>query len=213
MKGRSVCEACEKEFDWERYRGQTTARFCCKRCWYDHNSKKLSSFNDSRFKWNNSTDEEKLNRIKMRFEEQAIKTEGCWGWKGSFDKDGYPLLNSGANGKGFSERRGNRISWLIYKGKIPSGIKVLHNCDNPKCCNPDHLFLGTTQDNAQDMQRKGRATRGEKNPRHKLTEEDVKKIKHLLSIGVTGVRIAKDFSISNSRVSEIKKNKAWKYLS
>jgi len=64
-------------------------------------------------------------------------------------------------GKRFRKRRdyAHRVAWGIYKGKIPEGMHVLHNCDNPACVNPDHLFLGTHADNMKDKGDKGRAPR------------------------------------------------------
>lgn len=75
----------------------------------------------------------------------------CWEWLGSFDTDGYARF--GAEGK---YHRGSRVSWVIHRGEIPAGLSVLHSCDNRGCCNPDHLFLGTQDDNVKDCRAKGR---------------------------------------------------------
>lgn len=82
------------------------------------------------------------------------KANGCWEWKKARHRQGYGHFP-------YKKRLhlAHRISWLLHHGPIPEGICVLHKCDNPPCCNPDHLFLGTYQTNAIDCVQKGRAKR------------------------------------------------------
>lgn len=103
----------------------------------------------------------KKQSLEERFLEKFDQTEGCWNWKGSIKKSMRP----GHGGYGqfaitpeevFSA---HRFSYLWFVGEIPEGLQVLHSCDNRKCVNPDHLFLGTHQDNMDDMKRKGRGYR------------------------------------------------------
>jgi hypothetical protein len=78
---------------------------------------------------------------------------GCWRWLGGQTRPGgYGRLYLGEGFVGVA----HRISWEIHVGPIPDGLRVLHRCDNPPCCNPEHLFLGTSHDNTQDALRKGR---------------------------------------------------------
>lgn len=77
--------------------------------------------------------------------------EGCWEWSGHRDKNGYGTLAISSRPVG-----AHRVSWTINYGPIPDGLCVLHRCDNPPCVRPDHLFLGTSQDNTIDMIRKNR---------------------------------------------------------
>lgn len=82
---------------------------------------------------------------------------GCWEWQGNTDAGGYGRVSVG-NGGRFTKTTlsTHRMAWIGFKGEIPDGLHVLHQCDNRICCNPDHLFLGTHQDNMRDMLNKGR---------------------------------------------------------
>jgi len=77
---------------------------------------------------------------------------GCWLWLGSTNAKGYAHLKYNNR-----QQRANRFSWTAYNGEIPPGLHVLHRCDNRLCVNPDHLFLGTNQDNVDDRVNKGRS--------------------------------------------------------
>lgn len=93
----------------------------------------------------------------------------------------------------------HRLAWFFAHGPIPVGLHVLHDCDNPPCCEPTHLFLGTRSDNMRDMHRKGRG-------RSKLTAEDVAKIRddsRFLR------EIAADYGVSVSLVSAVRRGRVW----
>lgn len=107
-----------------------------------------------------------------RFWEKVEKTEdGCWLWMFSLNKKGYGKYSI-KNGWMFA----HRFVWEITYGPIPDGMFVLHECDTPACCRPDHLFLGTHQDNMTDRAAKGRGL-GEKNQNTKLTDAQVATIR------------------------------------
>ena len=86
------------------------------------------------------------------------KTAACWFWTGATVKDGYGTIRVG--GRQAIARGAHRVSWELHNGPIPSGQLVLHTCDTPACVNPNHLFLGTHQDNADDKIAKGRDRSG-----------------------------------------------------
>lgn len=75
----------------------------------------------------------------------------CWEWQGTRNSGGYGTLSGNENGL-----LAHRVAYEILVGEIPKGMFVCHKCDNPPCCNPSHLFLGTPKDNIRDMIDKGR---------------------------------------------------------
>jgi len=85
------------------------------------------------------------------------KSPSCWLWFGAVGKHGYGNVNRG--GKTW---RAHRLAWSLVHGQIPSGKFVLHRCDNPLCCNPAHLFVGSHADNMRDMREKGRSLTGDR---------------------------------------------------
>ena len=147
-------------------------------------------------RWSNEDATLKMQESFGRF---AIKKDGCWDWSGC-KASGYGVFRF--RGK---HKKAHRVSWILTNGEIPKGLYVLHKCDNPSCSNPEHLFLGTAVDNSRDKLRKNRRNGGEK-----LCEEQVIEIRNLLLKGVTGVRIQKDYSISETTVTNIKLNRTWK---
>jgi len=90
-----------------------------------------------------------------RFEEKVSiePNSGCWLWTGAANAAGYGRLYVWPEGK---HQKAHRISYELHVGAIPDGMFVCHRCDNPSCVNPQHLFIGTRQDNVDDMNRKGR---------------------------------------------------------
>lgn len=148
--------------------------------------------------------------IESRFNKFVIKKEGCWGWSG-FKANGYPKLNR----KKPKSSLASHVSWEIHNGEIPNDMCVLHKCDNPECCNPSHLFLGTRTDNNRDRDEKGRTVhlKGERVATSKFTENEVKEIIILHKSKSMKVNdIAKKFGTTPSYVSSLSNGKSWKHI-
>lgn len=94
-----------------------------------------------------------------RVESRFVRNGDCFEWQGGKAGNGYGVLCVVVNGRKRQEYA-HRVSWVINRGEIPSGMLVLHRCDNPSCINPDHLFLGTQKENMADCSRKGRVRNG-----------------------------------------------------
>lgn len=92
--------------------------------------------------------------IAARFWAKVDKTGDCWLWTASVHEKGQDCY--GIIVVNYKRIRAHTLAWKMTYGDIPSGMNVLHKCDNPRCVNPEHLFLGTLNDNVQDCIRKGR---------------------------------------------------------
>lgn len=137
-------------------------------------------------------------------------TESCWEWPGWKGGNGYGRLRH--NGRVVSA---HRFAFQLKNGEIGESVCVLHKCDNRLCCNPNHLFSGTRRDNAIDManKRRNKLNLGEANARHKLTSEDVHKIRKMIDSGeYAGQDIAAMFGVAGSLVSKIKHKRLWKHI-
>ena len=131
----------------------------------------------------------------------------CWTWTGKTDSDGYGVLY-----KDYADFRAIRIAFEIAFDVSPGALFVCHRCDNPTCVRPDHLFLGTSQENTADRHAKGRSARGERIGAAKLTESSVLDIRASLRKGDRQVDIAKRYGVTQAAVSAIKLRHAWGHV-
>lgn len=106
----------------------------------------------------------------------------------------------------------HRYSYKIFKGNIPKKLLVCHSCDNPKCINPDHLWLGTNADNALDKSQKKRGNQPSGKRKAKLNKEQVKNIKKMLKNGSSYKEITKKYNLTSHSVYNIKVKKTWKNI-
>lgn len=161
-----------------------------------------------------------------RFWSKVEKTDGCWEWQGSFFPSGYGQFNVRRTGM-----NSHRYAYQSHhKKSIPNGLFACHSCDNKKCCNPSHLFLGTPKDNSLDMVKKGRASKvgnrgnnkgikkqagaqdGERNPNSKLTEWDIRFIRHWRDKGHTLQSIGSAFGVSKQMIRAISLRRSWAHV-
>ncbi len=130
------------------------------------------------------------------------KSESCWNWTGPISKFGYGTIYLDAKRRSV---RVHRVMYQVFHGEIPIGLNVLHKCDNRRCVNPDHLFLGTIADNQKDAAIKNRL-------RVKLELGQVCEIRRLYIEGFSQVDLAKMFKINQSNISRIVNRKRRQYI-
>jgi len=142
-----------------------------------------------------------------RFWGKVDKNKECWEWIGPCNPGGYG--NFGLGGKTVSA---HRVAWRIARGEIPDQLWVLHRCDNRRCVNPDHLFLGTRTDNVRDMGAKGRRRSDDCLPKGtdcswaKLTEEQIDRIRQS---DLPQKVLAVELGVSQALISMIRTRKRW----
>jgi hypothetical protein len=148
-----------------------------------------------------------------RWEAKVERTENHWLWTGSHNLGGYGHLRSGpAPGR---LEKAHRLAWEFYRGPLPLGLLVLHRCDIPACVNPDHLFLGTQEDNAMDMVQKGRKRGGFNGipPPHRswtLKPVEIRAIRFRASQGETYASLSRAFHVTAATISSVVRRKSWK---
>lgn len=200
VKSTRSCVICGREF--QPHAGRPTNRYCSKPCFLTVRSRPAE----------------------VRFWEKVEKTDECWNWTGAKQWTGRGSF-------GLAGRQtilAPRFSYQLHFGPIPNGLNVLHRCDNPACVRPDHLFLGTQQDNVADMWTKGRGPigdqrgtithperiiRGEQHPKAVLTEELVKTLRDTYAAGgITMAALAVRYQVHERTIHGAITRRTWKHV-
>jgi hypothetical protein len=131
----------------------------------------------------------------------------CWEWTAYCNRSGY-----GCFGIDGSSVLAHRYGFELANGEIDEDLCVLHRCDNPKCQNPAHLFLGTRVDNAADRDAKGRQARGERQGSAVLTEDLVREANRLYRGGMSIPKIAERLGVKKGTLGSVRKGLSWSHL-
>lgn len=137
--------------------------------------------------------------------------DDCWLWNGYCDDFGYGNIVEG--GRNSRRWKAHRLSYSLLVGD-PGSLCVLHECDVPACVNPNHLFLGTRTDNAQDKVSKGRqrGPKGEAHPKAKLTAGQVRTIRRRYASGVLRSVLAREYGVAWNSIKYILNKRNWKHI-
>lgn len=141
--------------------------------------------------------------------------EECWEWKGTIIKAGYGRVHFKCK-----YMSAHRYSYQYFIGKIENDLWVLHKCDNRKCVNPSHLFLGDVYDNNADCVNKGRhrtfpnaiKIKGDAHAMAKLKANDIVQIRYMINNGFKDSDISNLFNVSRSAINHVKIGRTWKHI-
>ena len=148
--------------------------------------------------------------LRQAMDARTDKSGGCWNWTGGMHGVGYGSLSKKLHASGYA----HRAAYELANGPIPKGAYVLHKCDNRRCVNPAHLFVGSHLDNIKDMQAKGRhkggSLPGAKNPSAKFSPEQIGAIRERAQAGVQKKCIEQEFGISETQYYRVVRGQSWK---
>lgn len=148
--------------------------------------------------------------LRERFWERVEKSEGCWLWTGNVLNTGYGSLEIQGRGEKRKLMPAHRFAYADTYGPIPAGLIIRHDCDNRPCVRPDHLRVGTQQDNIDDMVARDRGAYGEKCGRAKMTEDAVRNIRANPDVPLRV--FAEQYGVSRAAVSFARRGTNWKHL-
>lgn len=201
-KFRSIIQACSvKECP---YHGQVVRGFCPKH--YTRWSRHRSPLVTHRDRGNGDT-------MQDRFWSRIDKTPGqgpngdCWQWRAAAGKEIYAQVKIAKQ-----RRVVHHVAWFLKFGQWPT-LWILHSCDNPPCCNPQHLREGTAKDNANDRSIRNRGVKGESHPNAKYKETDIRHAYNLLKTGLRTSVVAQITGIHRVTISSLRHGRAWKEVS
>lgn len=142
--------------------------------------------------------------LKCRLLNRVKEVKGCWEWQGKITKAGYGEITHSR-----VYMLAHRAAYKTFKDEIPQGKQVCHTCDNRKCINPEHLWIGTAKENMGDAKKKGRLS---KQPMKKFTMKEVNEIRRKLGLGISTVRLSREYNVSQALIHNIKTHKHYKEI-
>ncbi len=135
---------------------------------------------------------------------RCLGPDECWEWTGGFHSNGY-----GAVTFDYRQYLTHRVAYRLVHGDIAEGLYVCHRCNNPRCCNPHHLYAGTAAENSRQMVEDGRAYRGEHQWAAKLTADDVRAIR---ASSERHRVLAKRYGVAHTTIGAIRRRKRWRHV-
>lgn len=151
------------------------------------------------------TDAEVIRHIESKC---ARAESGCLEWGGNINRYGY-----GRATHQYKHYHAHRLLWIAARGPIPPGMQALHKCDNRKCCNLDHIFIGTIAANMTDKTEKGRQAKGVSHGQHKLIPEQVIEIREKYRAGGHTQRsLARDYMVNQGLIHLIVNRRIWRHV-
>lgn len=207
---RGYCDACYLRLVNSGELKRTTLRRTPERCLVADCDREVYGKGWCSLHWKRARRHGDPNRTPVREEslEQRLRRiappsgdDECWVWTGAVDPDdGYGVM--GWEGRNL---RPHRVAWELANGRrIPSGLVVRHRCDNPPCCNPRHLLIGTQADNIADAVARDRHVYGERSGQAKLTTAQVSAIRAALADGRRMSELARQFGVSKTHIRRIR---------
>jgi len=145
----------------------------------------------------------------------SFSKKGCFEWNGCCDKDGYGYTTFSPFGKKI-QYKVHRLIYVLLIGEIPANMFICHSCDNPKCFNINHLFLGTPKDNSSDRDRKKHGSlqnqKGQQNHSAILNEKIIFAIRKMYQQGIRICAISRELEIRQETISKIVHRKRWTHI-
>lgn len=128
----------------------------------------------------------------------TVSDSECWVWSLKIRPNGYARMKFLGD-----SWYAHRLSYFAFKGDIPDGCDVCHRCDNRRCVNPEHLFLGSRKENMQDCVEKGRQARGEKLPHSKLSDAERAQVIDLIKYGFSYQEVGSCYGVTRHAINHI----------